>query len=197
METRFLDSRTRVAHGRQREAQIATALRNAGLSIADASDHEDKHEKIDRWVMYPNGQRVALQIKYRETGNDILVEVFDKFFGWDDPRNKIGRDMIGAASQYAVLLNDQTTIVIVESSQLKSLVEVMISGARQGWTVERYPVSTFRYFSHGVKLELKSQRDPRDGRQKMVAYIPANYFIAVNQAMSYTVTMPEVWKNVP
>lgn len=189
-----LDPRTRVRHGRERERQIAVALKDqVGLPITDATEFEDKERKVDRWIDYPSG-RVALQIKYREVGEDLLFEVYDKFFGWDDPKNKLGRDMYGDAKKYAVLLADRHTVVMVPTQLAKDTVAKMTKKARkEGWTVHGAVSSTLHYYAHGLKLELKVQRDPGDGRQKMVAYIPASYFLAEAQAKVYQVALPNKW----
>lgn len=190
-----LDPRTRVRHGRERERQIAVALKDqVGLPIADATDYEDKERKVDRWIAYPSG-RVALQIKYREVGEDLLFEVYDKFFGWDDPKNKLGRDMFGDAKEYAVLLTDRHTVVMVPTQLAKDTVAKMTEKARQEGFTHGAVSSTLRYYVHGLKLELKVQRDPGDRRQKMVAYIPASYFVAEAQAKVYQVAMPKKWKS--
>jgi len=190
-----LDTRTRVRNGRERERQIATALRDqVGLPIQDATEFEDKERKVDRWIAYPTG-KVALQIKYREVGEDLLFEVYDKWFGWHDPHNKLGRDMYGDAKEYAVLLADRKTVVMVPTKLAKDTVQKMVDQAfDHGFTVQGYNSSTLRYFAHGLKLELKVQKDPGDGRQKMVAYIPASYFVAEAQAKVYEVALPNQWK---
>lgn len=191
-----LDPRTRVRHGRERERQIAIALRDqVGLPIRDASEFEDKERKVDRWIVYPTS-KVALQIKYREVGEDLLFEVYDKWFGWDDPKNKLGRDMFGDAKEYAVLLADRHTVVMVPTQLAKDTVHKMVEEAQNGdWTVKGLYSSTLHYYAHGLKLELKVQRDPEDGRQKMVAYIPASYFVAEAQAKVYQVNLPHDWKH--
>ena len=189
-----LDSATRVKQGLNRERQIADALKyQAGLPIEDATGFEDRERKIDRWIAYP-GNRVALQIKYRETGADLLFEIYDKFYGWNDPKNKIGRDMIGDATEYAVLLQDRKTVVMVPVAIAKRAIAIMLEGAQQRWTVEHPYGATFRYFAQGVKLELKVQPDPRDGRPKMVAYIPSQYFAVAAQVQTYMVALPNQWK---
>lgn len=184
----------RVRHGKERERQIANALRDQiGLPIKDASDFDDMERKVDRWIAYPNG-RIALQIKYREVGEDLLFEVYDRFFGWDDRRNKLGRDMFGDAKEYAVLLPDRKTVVMVPTQLAKDTIAKMIQTARkEGFSARSSVSETLHYFVHGLRLELKVQRDPADGRQKMVAYIPASYFIAEEQAKVYQVALPRKW----
>lgn len=191
-----LDTYTRVRHGVNRERQIATALRDqVGLKIRDATAFEDKERKIDRWIDYPNGP-VALQIKYREVGQDLLFEVYDKWFGWEDQKNKLGRDMYGDATEYAVLLTDRKTVVMVPTGLAKTIIIEMVEIAHtKGFTVDTGHSRTLRHYIHGCRLELKVQKDPKDGRQKMVAYIPANYFIAEAQAKVYQVALPHKWQD--
>jgi hypothetical protein len=198
MLTRFQDNATRVRHGKKRESQIANALRDqAGLSIMDASDSEDKERKIDRWLVNADGSRTAVQIKYRETGDDLLFEVFDKFYGFNAKYNKIGRDMIGDSKLYAVLTQDAQTIVMVPVAKAKKIVNDMLTVAEiVGWTVEEGEShKTLKYFKNGGRCELKVQRDPKDGRTKMLAYIPACVFTADQQAQVYKVHLPKEWQS--
>ena len=124
-----LDDATRVRYGRTREAQIAYALREqVGLPILAATEYEDKHCKVDRWIAYPN-KRVALQIKYREVGEDLLFEVYDTWYDFSHPQNQLGRDMFGDAEQYAVLLSDRETVVIVPTRRAKELLVDMVERA--------------------------------------------------------------------
>lgn len=197
METRFLESRERVRHGKTREKQIADALKEqAGLNLQDASDSEDKEQKIDRWLI-SNGKKTAVQIKYRETGDDLLVEVFDKWNGWDNQNNKIGRDMIGDARLYAVLRMDKKTVVLVKTNTLKHIVNDMLQAAKTiGWTVDNGDKNkSLQYSRAGGRCELRVQRDPRDGRAKMVAYIPANVLTFEGQAEVYRINLPRKWQD--
>lgn len=192
-ETRYLDARTRVQHGIQRENQIAKALREqAGLDLRAATTYEDKDRKVDRWLVDPQtGNRKAVQIKYRDTGNDLLFEVFDRFVDWDNPHNKVGRDMVGDANLYAVLLSDRKTVVMIPIDGAKEIITEMVEGARRfGWTSQNGLVKTFRSFREGLTIELKLQKDPSDGRQKMVCYIPSGVF----QAQVYQVKLPHHWQ---
>lgn len=195
METRFQDARVRVQHGRLREHQIASALvQQAGLVVEEASDDDDKTRKIDRWLVR-GGVRYGLQIKYRETGDDLLFEVYDRFNGWDAPGNKVGRDVVGGAEFYAVLKSDRQSVVVIPTSRAKSIIRKMELAARQtGWSSNTLYGSTFRYFLNGGKVELKVQRDPGDGRSKMVAYIPSRVFEGEPGVETFRVKLPEFWK---
>lgn len=193
-ETRYLDARTRVQHGRNRERQIADALKTqAGLKLTDATDNEDKTHKIDRWLVC-EGKRQAVQIKYRESGDDLLFEVFDRWEDWNHPGNKTGRDMVGKAELYAVLRSDRQTVNIVQVNKAKKIIETMIFVAQNyGWTEQSGFTKILKYRKNGVTVELKVQRDPGDGRQKMVAYIPAKA-LEDEQLITYKVKLPKEWK---
>lgn len=187
-----LEARTRVKFGLEREQQIATALKQQyAVPIIEATQQEDKEQKIDRWIDSPHG-RIALQIKYREVGEDMLFEVYDKWFGWNDERNKLGRDMQGDAEQYAVLLSDRKTVVMVPTALAKETVINLVEQAKKGWTAESVQgTKTLKTRFNGIKMELKVQHDPNDARIKMIAYIPALYFVARAQAKVYNVNLPE------
>ncbi len=195
-ETRFLNATERVQHGKNREAQIATALiQQAGLTLEDASEREDRTLKIDRWLVQ-DGKRTAVQIKYRETGDDLLFEVFDRWDGWFGRGNKVGRDMVGNSKLYAVLRQDRKTVVMTEVATAKKIIQDMQNAARViGWTEDKGEQSkTLRYTKNGGVCELKVQRDPRDGRTKMMAYIPTAVLQAESQTKVYTVAMPRDWR---
>jgi hypothetical protein len=178
------ESHFRVKAGLVKEKEIADALK-AYLPVEDSTDAEDKVGKIDRWLAYPTG-RVALQIKYRETGRDLLFEVFDTFYGWNHKNNKVGRDMIGDAKEYAVLLKDGKTVVIVPTELAKIVIHRMMWAAEQVWAhINR----TFHYRANKCDLQLKEQLDPYDMRRKMVAYIPAEYFAAESKAKIYKINL--------
>lgn len=186
---RFINS------GRRREGQIADALKEQhGLNLVEPTDGEDRYQKIDRWLV-EGDKRTAVQIKYRESGDDLLVEVFDRFHGWDHPRNKTGRDVVGDSKLYAVLRLDRTTVVLTSAARLKAIVNEMVRAAKEtGWTVDKGTHSkVLRFFKAGGKCELRVQADPNDGRPKMVAYIPANVLIFENQAETYKVRLPADW----
>lgn len=185
----------RVSKGRARENQIANALKaQHGLNIVDASHDEDCVQKIDRWLIDKDGVRHALQIKYRETGDDVLFEVFDRFLGFDDPANKTGRDVQGQSTLYAVLKTDRKTVCVVHCSVARKVIDQMVACVRErGWTVRNAVSKTFYFHAHGLRLELKRQVDPRTGDPKVIAYIPTAYFEAEAQLREFKVGLPKNW----
>jgi hypothetical protein len=183
------DTNARVKAGKEMEARIAAGLRNAGLKLSEASDTDDRLKKVDRWIETTQGRK-ALQIKYRESGSDLLFEVFDTFHGWRDSRNKTGRDMQGIATEYAVLLPDQKTVVMVDPKVAKEAIEDMLDEARcNGWSRTSFAGSTLNHRFKGFDMELKLQHDPADGRKKIVAYIPAAFFEGNRQTKVYKIAL--------
>ena len=61
----------RVAAGKKMELRIIDSMNAAGFMVTAATAQEDLYQKIDGWL---DGQ--SIQIKYRETGDDILFEVY-------------------------------------------------------------------------------------------------------------------------
>jgi hypothetical protein len=193
--TRFLDNRSRVERGRHREEQLIEALRKQhSLALKPPTEAQDKEQKIDCFLE-ADGKKIAVQIKYRETGDDVLVEVYDRWLGWDNQNNKAGRDMIGKAERYVVLRQDRKSVVMTETAIIKQLVYRMVNSAKaNGWTEDKgEQQKTLRYHLPGGKCELKVQRDPHDGRTKMMAYIPATVFTMQYHAQTFKVNMPETW----
>jgi len=184
----------RIVIGRNRESQIADALvEQHGLKLEDASFSEDCFAKVDRWLLEGN-KRTAMQIKYRETGDDLLFEVYNKFDGWYG-KNKQGRDMVGQSKLYAVLRQDRKTVVITEVESAKRIIAEMTRIARvTGWTQDNGEQNKrLTYVKHGFTCELRVQRDHGDGRTKMIAYIPVGLLQAETQTRVYTVNMPANW----
>ncbi len=160
------DIRTRIKTGREQESLIIQSLRKAGFNLTPASDHDDMIRKIDCWL----GQ-TPVQVKYRENGTSILFEVYDTFEDWDSPRNKIGRDMKGVSEIYAVRIGNR--IFVAKTQEIKGIINLMLTVVKQyGWTEVCGMTKTFKFRKNNLEIFLKIQRDPSDGRTKMVAYLP-------------------------
>lgn len=159
-DNRFQDINQRVEYGKSIERQIFDSLVGCGLKLREPSTDEDKYDKIDGWWETPSGEK-PIQIKYRDTGDDILFEVMK-----DYRRNIPGRDMIGKAEFYAVL-GRGGSIVMVSVAEAKALIRDMVDEAENGGFDQR---GNFR--RGGAMLRVRP--DPRSRQDKLMAYIPVN-----------------------
>lgn len=144
----------RVTQGKQMEDLILESIRRIGVHITPANSFEDTRLKIDAWMTIPfTGQQTSLQIKYRETGDDILMEVYKD---WE--KRVQGRDMVGKAEYYACV-NRLGQGVIVQVKDLKErLAKGMEAVEQKGW-----------YKENGV--EIKVRTDAYHGQMKCMAFI--------------------------
>jgi hypothetical protein len=138
----------RVAAGKKMELRIIDSMNAAGFAVTAATAQEDQYQKIDGWL---DGQ--SLQIKYRETGNDILFEVYKD---WD--RGIEGRDLCGKADLYACV-NLAGQGVIVRTTDIKNMVRAALPTVRAAGS----------YKSGG--LDIKLRPDAYHGQLKCVAFI--------------------------
>lgn len=70
-------------------------LTQYGATLEKVEKSEDMSDKIDRWLTTAKGTRLGVQIKFRESGDDILVEIIKNLPRWED-----GRDVVGIADLY-------------------------------------------------------------------------------------------------
>lgn len=190
-----LESADRVRIGTRREAEIADALRDQhGLDVKDATADEDKgRQKVDRWLVR-DGHRYGMQIKFRQTGDDILFEVYDTYHGPGDARNKRGRDMIGSAEYYTVLASDQRTAYLLPVNVAHGLInEAMDMIEKFGWTREQHSRKVFKWFkTPNSAIEIRLTTDPKDGRPKIVAFIPPAVFAQEDAVEVYSLKLKKL-----
>lgn len=161
LDNRFQGIDQRVQYGKSIEKQIFDHLVDCGLKLHEPSGREDMYDKIDGWWEREDGLK-PIQIKYRDTGDDILFEVMK-----DINRNVPGRDMIGKAIYYAVANREGTRIVVVSVDDAKQLIEEMRDRAeREGFD------NRGTYRMGGAMLRIRE--DPRSGQDKLMAFIPVN-----------------------
>ena len=110
-----------------------------------------------------------LQIKYRQTGDDILFEVSfmdhaSQTMVWD------GRDMIGKSSVYACLSNDGLVIWLCHTFQIKAKADAL---AKQLLTLYLKYNQTSLIAEKG---EIKITQDRESGRRKMLFFAKPSMF---------------------
>ena len=119
---KFQDIRTRVDFGRKMESKIIESLRKSGWEISDPKPSQDMRDKIDGWAKR-DSKWVPLQIKYRDTGDEISMETMRN---WDESRFEYplrfdGRDMVGGAKLYVCLNKSGTMIRICSADEAKKI----------------------------------------------------------------------------
>jgi hypothetical protein len=162
----------RVRLGKQYEAQMLQNLIGCGYQTKSATSREDMIEKIDGYIV-DSGTAIPFQSKYRETGSDIGLDIYEPWFGLDDPRTRLGRDSRGKAELY--LTQVETTLYLMSKGGLKYVVDSVMNEWKDlnfkfdfGDGVQRGTFNS-RIYS-GVQFKFKI--DERSGVPKIMAYIP-------------------------
>ena len=159
MNNRFAAYDQRVEYGKSIEKQIFDSLVKCGLKLKEPTASQDMYEKIDAFWL-KDGKEEPMQIKYRDSGRDVLFEVMK-----DYTRNIPGRDMVGKAKFYAVLPKGATYISIVEVAEAKKLINAALDIVKKnGFDKQNEYKNNY--------LTLKVRPDPRTGISKLMAYIP-------------------------
>lgn len=160
-----LDYDKRVDAGKRVEKKILDALRSKGIKIEDPTSNQDMIDKIDGWWSGKNGQKYPVQVKFRQSGNDILFEVVKDF-----DRNIPGRDMKSKSVLY--LVSDKTgktrlyhTDVIKKKAQ--EVLKIVQDDLKQNPRQDRWS---------GSGWEAKMQYDASNGNKKLMAYFNSNSF---------------------
>lgn len=113
------DYQQRVAAGKSTEKEILDFLRARGMKIADPTSHEDMVDKIDGWLE-KDGKQLAVQVKFREGGDDVIFEILK-----DVDLGTPGRDMISKADLY-IVKDRQGVIRMFSVGEIKRMAEVLL-----------------------------------------------------------------------
>jgi len=152
----------RIAAGKATEKVILDALRKQGVVIEDATPEEDSDDKIDGWIV-KDGIRYALQVKFRETGDDILFEVVK-----DLEKNIPGRDSVSKAHYYLVVDRAGTARLFL-IAPIKKLALQLLTIVQGLWR-------TGKTRWKGIGWELKITIDRANGHTKLMAYFNPGKF---------------------
>ena len=155
----------RISAGKVVEHKIINAFRQMGYNIEDPTSSEDRNDKIDGWWIDKKGGRVSLQIKFRESGDDILFELVK-----DLDRKIPGRDIISKAA-----LN----LVVDRSGKARMFLTKPIKEQAQKIVDVLLPIisrDAGKGFWSGNGWEVRVQQDRAHGQRKLVAYFSPNLF---------------------
>jgi hypothetical protein len=158
----------RIAAGKQVEKSILDALRQKGYKIKDPSTGEDKYDKIDGWWIGTKGTPYSVQVKFRQSGDDILFELTK-----DIDKNIPGRDLISKAMVYLVADRSGTTRMFL-TKPIKEKGQQILNTIQQD--LQKEPNKT-NWGGNG--WEAKVQVDRAGGQRKIVAYFSPRMFEAL------------------
>ncbi len=145
MALNTLDIDERIKQGKEVESYILSILQDIeplvkvdGHSIGnwyESTSDEDMHGKIDAWAESLQHGLMSVQIKYRETGQDVGVAVLrpwdddDRFkWGYDYHALPWDRDMVNMADIYVVLIGSQ--LIIAPGEVIKRACRIMVDKLR-------------------------------------------------------------------
>ncbi len=149
----------RVQMGKVVEKEILDVLRKHGMVIEEPTAAEDMQDKIDGWLI-KDGQRIPIQVKFREGGDDIIFEIVK-----DIDRRTIGRDMASKAELYAVM-NTANMIRLFAVAELKKMavtVRDFILGELGNGSVKTE-------WGSKTACQVKLTVDKRHGNRKLMAF---------------------------
>lgn len=175
---RFQPLAARVDFGKGIEGQIFDALVKCGMKLRKATAKEDMYDKIDAWWNTGSGEE-AVQIKYRDTGEDLLFEVMKDYY-----RKIPGRDMIGKATYYAVLRRNGE-IVVVSINEAKKIIQNALNMIQQQGFDQN---NTFKIPAGNSFAFFRIRPDPRSGQDKLMAYIPISAFKNIRPPCKSTIS---------
>jgi hypothetical protein len=163
------DYAKRVEAGRKIENNIINSLRQMGYTIEDPTEHEDKIQKIDGWWIGERYERYPIQIKFRESGDDILLEMMRNI-----DRNVLGRDMKGESSLYIVANRKGETKMFLTDDIKKFAKKIMND------VFEDLKTRPGRSFWEGPGWQVRIQCYKHSGERKLMGYFSPDLFKKIN-----------------
>lgn len=159
----------RVRLGKALEPAITRRLQAHGFTVTDATVEQDMKDKIDAFI---DGK--PAQYKVRETGKDMLFDVFEPFEGWLRDGHTPGRDLTTKAFWIVEQLQGGR-MVMVSTTHMHSLFRVVwaeavkgIEGLAKSGIV--YLDTWFRSVQHpGVSLHM--MQDHKNDRWKLIMFV--------------------------
>jgi hypothetical protein len=168
---------------------------NYGYNLQESTFHEDCKEKTDCWLITKSGNplRCAIKVRLNNEGlletkkTDILVSLYDPFFGIDHPDTKIGRDMIYDYALYISVISQLHRVakgkvvknicnnMLVEGSELVSKLKPQFRG--------KYPKIIFDSSTH-FRCQIWLHYDAKTGIPKLLGFVNPKA-LKVNKEIKY------------
>lgn len=168
-----LNFKERLDRGKQFEEIIDSVLKPLGRNIKPASLQEDMHEKIDRIETLADGTTRKLSYKARTSGDDILLDLYEPFFGIDNLNTKPGRDLISPYDRYLCLERGGGNLREIDGTAQKLKVKAVLDE----WTDCSYFLSRQWFRSARVPgISLKYHVDKSNNRPKIIMFISPSVY---------------------
>lgn len=171
LSTETMDERVR--KGKELEVlvikNLSRQLSYIGCKILDATDSEDKYDKIDRWIITAKGTKLSLQLKVRQTGDDMIYEMVKNLETGEE-----GRDLKCRADLYLYVdrngkgwMYKVPTIKTAAKTLLEQVTKDLAANpAQTEWNAPTY--------------EVKVTTDNFHGNTKLMAYFSPTHFPIVS-----------------
>ncbi len=174
----------RVFAGKHYEDLIVKALESQGLKFEKVTLEQDCDEKIDRYLVDGDTKK-SVQIKRRMdySGRDLLLDIYEPYFGLESESTKKGRDLVSNYDLYVCMARD--IIYIVNGPRQKEIVnEVLEEWKSHGQVLRVYPSSLY------PGIEIRYTSDKANHRPKLLMFIPpTTYSEEKGEVKSY----PMIW----
>lgn len=163
----------RLREGKILEALVARSLRPIleamGNQLVESTVDEDKHPKIDRWIVTRKG-KLSLQIKVRESGDDLIYEIVKNVRTWED-----GRDLLCQADLY-LYVDRAKTGWLYWLKDIKGKIKTLREQARKDLNIN--PNQNF-WSDNGYEMRVTTDRF--HGNSKLMAFFNPTYFPVIQK----------------
>jgi hypothetical protein len=192
MSSNTEDISSRVSKGLAVEAEILAKLqrrsKSGAISVGPlqlynwqaSTMDEDKYAKIDAWVQDSNYRRLSVQIKYRESGQDLGLALVRPYEGWESFSNDLkcgtvewDRDMQSTPNLY-VVQSPGLGLVVVPGQAVKDAAMALL----QEMAYEPFEGSSYQ----GAEgIEVRIVRDKGAGytydQKKLISYMTPRFLV--------------------
>jgi len=181
--SRFSNRIDSVKFGISIEKKIVNSLRDRGWTIQEPTEAQDMYDKVDGFLVDSEDPRIKplvargpmpFQIKYRDTGDDIGMEVIkpwkdDYLYNFSDSIFT-GRDMKGLSQLYIVANKEGTRIRVRSAHEAKEMSKKLV------YELIKLRKETGEHFYNNGHSEVRMTNDPRNHVQKIMAFLNPNSF---------------------
>jgi hypothetical protein len=164
----------RIEIGIDKENEIRCCLNKYyKFNLVPSTSTDDRIHKTDCYFDGKKDCPVAIKGRF-SGGNDILVALRDPWHGFDDPRTKIGRDIVKPYKLYICLSKDHTIIRVIKGSRIYEICEDMLGElANREWKISRdNPMFSEKHEG----CQIRCFPDAYTKQSKLAGFIPQSYF---------------------